>query len=68
MAEPSDLLTYVRDNLRAVGPRCWPAIAEATGKPISTLRKIAYRDRKNPKLDTVQPIANYFLERQLPTQ
>lgn len=60
--EPTDLLDFVRSNLRAVGPRAWPAISEATGKPLSTLRKIAYGDRKNPKLDTIQPIANHFRE------
>lgn len=58
--ETSDLLNFVRTSLRAVGAREWPAIAEATGKPLSTLRKIAYGDRKNPQLDTIQPIANYF--------
>jgi hypothetical protein len=58
--ESNDLLGFVRSNLRAVGPKAWPAISEATGKPLSLLRKVAYGDRKNPKLDTIQPIANYF--------
>jgi hypothetical protein len=62
--QPTDMLLYVRQNLRAVGPRCWPAIACATGKPLSTLRKIAYGDRKNPKLDTIQPVANYFQDQE----
>jgi predicted transcriptional regulator len=61
--QPPDLLAFVRSNLRAIGPKEWPAIAEATGKPLSTLRKIAYGDRKNPKLDTIEPIANHLRER-----
>ncbi len=58
-----DLLSFVRTGLRAIGPREWPAIAAATGKPLSTLRKIAYGDRKNPKLDTIEPVANWLKER-----
>lgn len=54
------MLAFVRSGLRAVGPKAWPAIAAATGKPLSTLRKIAYGDRKNPKLATIEPIANHL--------
>lgn len=61
--DQTDLLSYVKTSLRAVGPKEWPAISAATGKPISTLRKIAYGDRKNPRLDTIEPIANHFRER-----
>lgn len=57
-----DLLSFVRNGLKAAGPKAWPEISTATGKPLSTLRKIAYGDRKNPRLDTIQPIANYLRE------
>lgn len=60
MDSPSDLLAFVRAGLKAAGPKAWPGIAEATGKPVSTLRKIAYGDRRNPRLDTIQPIANHL--------
>ena len=58
--EQTDLLAFVIGSLRAAGPQAWPAIAAATGKPVSTLRKLAYGDRKNPRLDTIEPIANHF--------
>lgn len=58
--QTTDLLAYVKSNLRAVGPKVWPDIAVETAKPLSLLRKIAYGDRKNPRLDTIQPIANWF--------
>lgn len=61
--EQTDLLAYVVSSLRAIGPKGWPEVSVATGKPISTLRKIAYGDRKNPRLDTIEPIANYCRER-----
>lgn len=53
-----NLLGYVRRRLREEGPKNWPAIAEASKKPVSTLRKIAYGDRNNPRLDTIEPIAD----------
>lgn len=58
-----DLLSYVRNGLKTAGAKSWPDIAEASGKPLSLLRKIAYGDRKNPRLDTIQPIANQLRER-----
>lgn len=61
--QPTDLLAYVKSELRAVGPRAWPQIAAAIGKPESLLRKIAYGNRKNPRLDSIQPIANHFQRR-----
>ena len=59
-----DLLGFVRRGLKEVGPKAWPAISEATGKPISTLRKIAYGDRRNPRLDTIEPLANWLRSQQ----
>lgn len=58
--QTTDLLAYVKDNLRAVGPKAWPAIANETEKPLSLLRKIAYGNRRNPRLDTLQPLVNWF--------
>ena len=60
----SDLLPFVRTNLRAVGKDVWPAISEATGVPCNTLRKLAYNDRKNPRLSTIEPVAKWFKERE----
>lgn len=59
-APEPDLLAYVRARLLELGPQRWPAVAKATRKPITTLRKIAYGDRLNPQLNTIQPIANHL--------
>ena len=58
----TDLLAYVVHGLRTLGPKRWPEVAEATGKSIPTLRKLAYRDRTNPELSTIEPIANWLRE------
>lgn len=59
MEQPS-LLTKVRLKLREVGPKAWPEIAEATGVKESALRKMAYGDRKNPRLSNLEPVLQYF--------
>ena len=51
------ILGYVRRRLREEGSTNWPEIAVLAAKPLSTLRKIAYGDRRNPRLDTIEPIA-----------
>jgi hypothetical protein len=62
------IIDYLIRQLRDAGPRRWSAIAaeinadlpagESIGEPL--LRKIAYGDRENPGVKTVQPIVNYF--------
>lgn len=51
------ILGYVKRRLREEGTENWPTIATEAGKPISVLRKIAYGDKKNPRIDTIEPIA-----------
>lgn len=51
------LVGYVVRRLREEGPKQWPNIAAESGKPESVLRKIAYGNRKNPRIDTIEPIA-----------
>lgn len=73
------IIEYLKRNLKAAGSRRWPAIAAAVseglpddqsiGEPL--LRKIAYGDRDNPGVQTVQPLVDYFSaverdEKQLP--
>ena len=60
--ESSDLLAYVKDGLRRVGPKRWPEIGAATGTSVNTMRKVAYNNRKNPRIQTIQPIANWLHE------
>lgn len=54
-----NILAHIVDFLREAGPRRWPGIADATGVPENTLRKLAYHDLKNPTLAIVQPLLDY---------
>lgn len=47
-------------RLKQVGSARWEAIAEAAGVAKSLPRKIAYGDRENPGVNTIQPLLNYF--------
>lgn len=58
------LLGYVRRRLKDEGPKNWQLIADQSGKPVSVLRKIAYGDRKNPRIETIEPIAATLRERE----
>jgi hypothetical protein len=55
------IIDYLKRNLLAAGSRRWAAIAAHTGCAHSLLRKIAYGDRDDPRLSTVQPLIAYFL-------
>ena len=62
------IIDYLKRRLKDAGAKQWPVIAaeinkslpdsEAIGEPL--LRKIAYGDRDNPGVQTVQPLIDYF--------
>ncbi len=54
------IIVYLRRKLREAGPEAWPAIAEAAGVAKTLPRKIAYGDRDNPGVATIQPLLDYF--------
>lgn len=73
------VIDYLKRKLREAGAASWPAIAEGASEGLSDerrigvalLRKIAYGDRDNPGVQTVQPLLDYFVaidrgERDLP--
>ena len=65
------ILDYLKRKLREAGPGRWEAIAAATGCAKTLPRKIAYGDRDNPGVETIQPLLDLFHaidrgERQLP--
>jgi hypothetical protein len=54
------IMDYLKRRLREAGPARWEAIA-AEAKCAKTLpRKIAYDDRENPGVATIQPLLDYF--------
>lgn len=62
------VIDYLKRKLREAGAANWPAIADVVneGLPedrrigLALLRKIAYGDRDNPGVQTVQPLLDYF--------
>ncbi len=65
------ILVYLKRKLREAGSARWEAIAAEAGVAKSLPRKLAYDDRDNPGVQTVQPLLDYFGqiergERQLP--
>lgn len=56
----TDLLGYVVRNLRANVGR-WRQIAEGSGVPYSTVAKIGQRETENPRIESVQKLADYFV-------
>jgi predicted transcriptional regulator len=54
------ILSYVVRNIRAIHHTRWDALADACGVSRSAVRKIAYYDRGNPTLQTVQPLVTFF--------
>ncbi len=55
------IIDYLKRKLKEAGPARWDAIAHDCGVAPSLLRKIAYADRENPGVQTVQPLIDFFL-------
>lgn len=65
------IIDYLKRRLSEAGPSRWEAIAKQAKVAKSLPRKLAYADRKNPRLGTIQPLFDYFQavdrgEKQLP--
>lgn len=55
-------MDYLKRRLREAGPARWEAIASEAGVAKTLPRKIAYEDRENPGVSTIQPLLDYFAE------
>ncbi len=65
------ILDQLVQRLKNVGHSRWERVAEAAGVSKTLPRKLAYGDRTDPRISTVQPLIDYFDavdrgERQLP--
>jgi hypothetical protein len=58
MDEP--IIDYLRRRLREAGPRRWERIAAAAGVPRRFPARLAYGERANPTMRSVQPLLDYF--------
>ena len=54
------IIDYLQRHLRAVGPKAFAAIARDAGVSESLLPKLAYGMRDNPRVQTIQPLLDYF--------
>jgi hypothetical protein len=54
------IIEYLKRRLQDAGPASWEAIAEQCGVAKTLPRKIAYADRENPGVQTIQPLLDYF--------
>jgi hypothetical protein len=57
---PESIMDYLKRRLKEAGAARWEAIAEAAGVAKTLPRKLAYSDRENPGVQTVQPLLDYF--------
>lgn len=55
-------MDYLKRKLREAGPARWEEIAKEAGVAKTLPRKIAYDDRENPGVATIQPLLDYFSE------
>lgn len=60
MQEP--IVDYLKRKLLEVGAANWEAIASECGVAKTLPRKLAYGDRGNPGVQTVQPLLTFFDE------
>jgi len=56
----NSILNEVIDGLAANKGR-WPEVAAGSGVPVSTVRKVAQRRTKNPRIETIDRLRRYFL-------
>jgi hypothetical protein len=54
------IIDYLKRSLLHAGHARWEAIAERAGVAKTLPRKIAYGDRENPGVQTIQPLVTYF--------
>ena len=58
------ILVLLRRNLRSVPPAEWERIAAEAGVAKTLPRKIVYGDRQNPGVNTIQPLVDWFNQRE----
>ena len=53
-------MAYLRRQLREAGAAQWEHIASEAGVSSRLPAKVAYGDRDNPRIGTIQPLLDYF--------
>jgi transcriptional regulator with XRE-family HTH domain len=60
MISVEPIVEYLRRRLKEAGPRRYRAIAQEAGVAESLLPKLAGGIRDNPRVQTIQPLLDYF--------
>ncbi len=60
MEQVEPITDYLKRRLREAGASQFDAIAEASGVTASFIRKFVYGSRENPRVQTIQPLLDYF--------
>lgn len=60
MQATEPLTDYLKRRLREAGAANFDAIAAETGVTGSFIRKFVYGSRENPRVQTIQPLLDYF--------
>ena len=60
MQEIEPITIYLKRKLKDAGAARFDAIAEAAGVNASFIRKFFYGSRENPRVQTIQPLIDYF--------
>lgn len=64
MTQETTIIDALKKQLMSVPHKEWERIAKECGVAKTLPRKIAYGDRKNPGVMTVQPLVTWFAKRQ----
>ena len=56
----TSITAYLRQKLTEVGTSGFEKLAADSGVKVSFIRKFFYGDRKDPRVNTVQPLLDYF--------
>jgi len=62
MVTTESVKDYLYRRLKEVGANRYDAIAQETGVALSFIRKFVYGSRENPRIETIQPLLNFFSE------
>lgn len=62
----TDDLSFAKASLSEIRPTDWDEVANLSGVPLGTLRKIAYGEVADPRYSTVKKLADYFRSVQAP--
>lgn len=60
MEQVEPIIDYLKRRLREAGAAKFEEIAEQAGVTVSFIRKFVYGSRENPRVQTVQPLLDYF--------